>query len=622
MLLGCLEQFLRLPLRNCLFKLEERKALVRCAYWLMFSTCLFFCGSASAGLVYFSGNIYQAVENQTTLTVTVNRIGPSVASASVNVVSADLTATSPADFTAVSESLTWGIGDESSKSFTVSITDDLLEEGTERFLLKFLTPVGDVAGGDVTVIITDHEEGKLQLSSAYFSGKENSLQIIARINRVSGTNGSASVRIKSSDGVPIASDTFDYTAIDTTVSFADGESTKNVSITLKNDDIAEFSEWFKLTLSDPNNASLGAIITANAEIKDSDINFTGGLKLLSKDVTNLNIEKQQLLDLTQASLLDTKKTMLDLVNAIPIFLLTDVTVEQATSGLLTIDIGTDRLYFRPVAVKKAAAGEPPNIRIQDGGSVEFLTSQGWFLEAQPVLSNEGISIFQKTLADAFLPKLVITEYGNMTIQKDQGAAPYELDNLKNVIVNYSFYDRWNFRSSMLSSVTNEKKEGISLTKHPADDEEYEVSVIYSDGNLYRQQILSSAPVNGQGLIQQLRDNGIQRCAAVNAAICREPITINVINPKVTRGILTFDTSYVSSGSEQGLRVTLFADYEIRKVPKFVSTMVGFTETTDQNKDTLNDYKMIYANGEEQYFFLVSAYVLSPLICRYTTCSPN
>jgi hypothetical protein len=175
---------------------------------------------------------------------------------------------------------------------------------------------------------------------------------------------------------------------------------------------------------------------------------------------------------------------------------------------------------------------------------------------------------------------------------------------------------------MLSSVTNEKKEGISLTKHPADDEEYEVSVIYSDGNLYRQQILSSAPVNGQGLIQQLRDNGIQRCAAVNAAICREPITINVINPKVTRGILTFDTSYVSSGSEQGLRVTLFADYEIRKVPKFVSTMVGFTETTDQNKDTLNDYKMIYANGEEQYFFLVSAYVLSPLICRYTTCAPN
>ena len=93
-------------------------------------------------------------ENGTTLTVTVNRTGSTVASASVNVVSADLTATSPADFTAVSESLTWAIGDALPKSFTVSITDDLLDEGTERFLLKFLSPVGDVAGGDVTVSIT------------------------------------------------------------------------------------------------------------------------------------------------------------------------------------------------------------------------------------------------------------------------------------------------------------------------------------------------------------------------------------------------------------------------------------------------------------------------------------
>ncbi len=54
-----------------------------------------------------------------------------------------------------------------------------------------------------------------------------------------------------------------------------------------------------------------------------------------------------------------------------------------------------------------------------------------------------------------------------------------------------------------------------------------------------------------------------------------------------------------------IKVTLFADYSIRKVPNFVSTMVGFTLTNDQNNDAIYDYKMIYANGEEQYFFLVS-----------------
>ena len=488
MLLGCLGQFQRVLLRNFLFKYEKRGALVRSAYWLIFSACLFFCQSASAALIYFSSFTYSPYGNRTDLTVTVGRIGSTAASASVNVVSADLTATSPADFTAVSESLTWAAGDASSKSFTVSITDGILTKRTEKFLLKFLTPVGDVAGGDVTV-----------------------------------------------------------------------------------------------------------------GIKDSAIDFTAGLTLLAKDVTNLNIEKPQLLDLKQASPLDTEKTILNLVNAIPILPLTDVTTKQAASGLLTIDIETDRLYFRPVAVKSAPAAEPPNVHVRQGGSVEFLTSQGWFLEAHPALADKGISVFQEALAAAFLPGLVITETGNMTIQKDQGAAPYELDELNNVIVNYSFYDRWHYRPSMLSSVTAENKEGISLTQHLVDDEEYEISVIYSEGPVYRQQILSSAPINGPELIQELSSNGIRNCAVVNAP-CGTPFIVSPIDPQVNGGILTFN---VFDTPEKTRRVTLFADYKIRKVPNFVPAMIGFTLSNDQNKDALYDYRMIYANGEEQYFFLVS-----------------
>ena len=96
--------------------------------------------------------------------------------------------------------------------------------------------------------------------------------------------------------------------------------------------------------------------------------------------------------------------------------------------------------------------------------------------------------------------MVITENGNITIQQDQGAAPYEKNALNNVVVNYSFYDRWNFRPSILSSVSTEKEEGILLTKHPVDDKEYEISVIYNDATAYRQQILSSAPINGPELI--------------------------------------------------------------------------------------------------------------------------
>ncbi len=122
--------------------------------------------------------------------------------------------------------------------------------------------------------------------------------------------------------------------------------------------LTERTERFLLKFLTPVGDVAGGDVTVST--KDTGIDFTAGLTLLAKDVTNLNIEKPQLLDLKQASLLDTEKTILDLVNAIPILPLTDVTAKQATSGLLTIDIETDRLYFRPVAVKSVAAGEPPN----------------------------------------------------------------------------------------------------------------------------------------------------------------------------------------------------------------------------------------------------------------------
>ena len=175
---------------------------------------------------------------------------------------------------------------------------------------------------------------------------------------------------------------------------------------------------------------------------------------------------------------------------------------------------------------------------------------------------------------------------------------------------------------MLSSVTTAQKEGISLIKHPSDDKEFEISVIYKDGTAYRQQILSSAPINGSELIQQLSSNGIKRCSVVNAP-CEVPFVVSVIKPELSGGIISFNVSDTPPGGvEQTIKVTLFADYTIRKVPDFISSMTGFTETVDLNNDTLNDYKMIYANGEEQYFFLISAYFLPPLTCIYSVCVRN
>ena len=116
-------------------------------YWLVFSVCWFFCGSAFAGSLSFSSSTYTVAENGTIIVVTVNRTGSTSAAASVTVVSAVGTA-GTGDFTAVSQVLNWGIGDAVAKTVTVAIDDDNIVESTETFTLKLTAPVGDGTGAD------------------------------------------------------------------------------------------------------------------------------------------------------------------------------------------------------------------------------------------------------------------------------------------------------------------------------------------------------------------------------------------------------------------------------------------------------------------------------------------
>lgn len=563
---------------------------------IIFSVGVFYLGNVDAGSLSFSASAYSVAENSSTISITVNRTGSTAAVASVTVVSSHVT-TEAGDFTPVSESLSWGIGDAAAKNFTVTILDDNVVEVTETFTLSFTSPVGDGTGGSSTVSITDYEEGKLQLSSSTYSAQEDSLQLLATINRVSGTDGVASVKIKSTDSTPVASTSTDYFSVDTTLSFADGESSKTFLVNLKNDDIAEFSEKFTLSLSDATGAVLGAITSAIAEIKDTDIDFTSTLKLLTKSTKN--IQQPQLVDLTQPSLLDSTIKIIDLINTIPILTLTDLKAAQETDGLLSILVETDKLFMRPVAVRRASSGLAADINLRDDRSADFITSQGWTVEAQPAL--KGISVFQKALAEQFLPDLVITKNGNITIQMDQGAPPFERDKQNNIIVNYKFYDRWNFRPSLIAKVTDVADEGFSLADHPVDDDAWLVSVIFKDGNDNREQFLSSAPIDGPELIQHLKTFGVDRCAVIS-----KPCTVSLSDAKqLENGIITLDVP-----SPSGLiKVALLADYKIRKTPNFTPSLVGFRETKDLNDDGAGDYRMIYSNGEDQYFFFVASYVV-------------
>lgn len=62
----------------------------------------------------------------------------------------------------------------------------------------------------------------------------------------------------------------DYTAVSDTLSFAPGETSKNISITILNDDLNEADETFTLTISNPTESSLGTDQILTVTITDDD----------------------------------------------------------------------------------------------------------------------------------------------------------------------------------------------------------------------------------------------------------------------------------------------------------------------------------------------------------------
>jgi len=239
--------------------------------------------------------------------------------------------------------------------------------------------------------------------------------------------------------------------------------------------------------------------------------------------------------------------------------------------------------------------------LQDN-NFEFRTKEGWLIYAHPTLSEKGFEVLQKFLSQNSIPKIIVTQKGNITIQEDQSIAPYELDAARNVVVNFSFYNRWNLRPSAISLISNEKKSGVYFIPHPDHDRPIQLKVVYEDAGFFREQILRTTPIDGINLLERLNDHGLDRCGN-SSEKCLKPVK----NPFITAdGFLEFEIDLVDlNGVIRSYSVSLFADYRIRKAPFFTQNSVNFTEILDLDNDGLSDFKMTYENGEEQYFYTMS-----------------
>jgi CSLREA domain-containing protein len=112
----------------------------------------------------FSGATYSVDEGAGTATITVNLSAPSGRLVEVDYATSDGTATAGSDYTAASGTLYFYPGD-TSKTFTVPITDDTLDEADETVTLTLSNPTNATIGGTnpATLTIVDNDETHIYL---------------------------------------------------------------------------------------------------------------------------------------------------------------------------------------------------------------------------------------------------------------------------------------------------------------------------------------------------------------------------------------------------------------------------------------------------------------------------
>ena len=228
-----------------------------------------------AGSLQFSSPTYSVLENIPIASVTVNRVGGSFGSVTVNYNSVNESATAGSDYTATSGTLSFSDG-VLSQTFNVSIIDDTNYEGDETVDVYLTNPsAGAILGLPATAVLTiiDNEPvptpGTLQFSSASYRVIENVSVITVDVSRVGGSSGSVTVDYASADLSAIAGS--DYTAVSGVLSFADGVLNQTFSVNILDDTVYEGDELLELSLTNPiGGADIGTPNIAILNIADDE----------------------------------------------------------------------------------------------------------------------------------------------------------------------------------------------------------------------------------------------------------------------------------------------------------------------------------------------------------------
>jgi len=186
----------------------------------------------------------------------------------------DGTATAGTDYAATSGTLTIPAG-QTTGSIRVPVIGDLTIESYQKsFKLNLSSPVNaSLSKTTATGTITDNDSpGTFAFDKAAYSVNENdaSGKVVLTVVRTNGGIGSVSVPYSVNAGTATAG--LDFTTASGTLTFADGELSKTIAVSILNDTLVENPETFTVVLGtpSPSSAALGGPSTSTVTIISED----------------------------------------------------------------------------------------------------------------------------------------------------------------------------------------------------------------------------------------------------------------------------------------------------------------------------------------------------------------
>ncbi|MCC7358801.1 MAG: hypothetical protein IT317_04960 [Anaerolineales bacterium] len=218
--------------------------------------------------VRWTASAYDADEAAGSAVLTTTLDAPSSVTVTVGVTTSPGTA-GALDFTPLTTTVTFAPG-QVTRAVTVTLTNDALDEPDETFTVALSAPTNAALGAPAEAVVTIRDDDappqvRFAASSSAVSEGAGSAPITVTLSASSSLT--VTVGVATSPGTAGAAD---YMPLSTTVTFAPGEVSRTVTVTLTNDALDESNETFTAALSAPTNAALGVPAVMTVTIADDD----------------------------------------------------------------------------------------------------------------------------------------------------------------------------------------------------------------------------------------------------------------------------------------------------------------------------------------------------------------